>query len=50
MKDGLESLRSEIESYVDRAQDVTGKDEIVDTVKFGLEQLRADVQGTRRLR
>jgi len=45
MKDGLESLRAEIESYVDRAQDVTGKDEIVDTVKGGLEQLRADVHG-----
>ncbi|GAB7324928.1 hypothetical protein MBLNU13_g08741t1 [Cladosporium sp. NU13] len=45
VKDGLESLRAEIESYVDRAQDVTGKDEIVDTVKVGLEQLRSDVQG-----
>lgn len=45
VKDGLESLRAEIESYVDRAQDVTGKDEIVDTVKMGLEQLRTDVQG-----
>ncbi|OQN99773.1 hypothetical protein B0A48_14543 [Cryoendolithus antarcticus] len=45
VKDGLESLRTEIESYVDRAQDVTGKDEIVDTVKGGLEQLRSDVQG-----
>lgn len=45
VKDGLESLRAEIESYVDRAQDVTGKDEIVDTVKAGLEQLRGDVQG-----
>ncbi|KAM0717885.1 hypothetical protein Q7P37_006217 [Cladosporium fusiforme] len=45
VKDGLESLRAEIESYVDRAQDVTGKDEIVDTVKGGLEQLRTDIQG-----
>jgi chromosome segregation ATPase len=44
VKDGLESLRAEIESYVDRAQDVTGKDEIVDTIKDGLEQLRGDVQ------
>lgn len=43
VKDGLESLRAEIESYVDRAQDVTGKDEIIDTVKAGLEQLRNDV-------
>ncbi|TKA73927.1 hypothetical protein B0A49_04754, partial [Cryomyces minteri] len=45
VKDGLESLRAEIESYVDRAQDVTGKDEIVDTVRSGLEHLRLDVQG-----
>ncbi|GAB7344475.1 hypothetical protein MBLNU457_2312t1 [Dothideomycetes sp. NU457] len=44
VKDGLESLRSQVESYVDRAQDVTGKDEIVDVVKSGLEQLRADTQ------
>ncbi|KAL9096332.1 MAG: hypothetical protein Q9165_001329 [Trypethelium subeluteriae] len=44
VKDGLESLRAEIESYVDRAQDVTGKDEIVDTVRNGLEILRVDVQ------
>lgn len=45
VKDGLESLRAEIESYVDRAQDVTGKDEIVDTVKGGLDELRHDIQG-----
>lgn len=45
IRDGLESLRREIETYVDRAQDVTGKDEIVDTVKSGLEQLREDVKG-----
>ncbi|KAK4555983.1 hypothetical protein LTR86_006679 [Recurvomyces mirabilis] len=45
VKDGLESLRAEIEQYVDRAQDVTGKDEILDTVKGGLEQLRGDVHG-----
>jgi len=45
VKDGLETLRGEVESYVDRAQDVTGKDEIVDAMKGGLEQLRTDVQG-----
>jgi len=45
MKDGLESLRAEIESYVDRAQDVTGKDEIIDTVRDGLNHLRSDVEG-----
>ena len=44
MKDGLESLRTEIETSVDRAQDVTGKDEIVDTIRTGLEQLRVDVE------
>lgn len=44
VKDDLESLRAEIEAYVDRAQDVTGKDEIIDTVRGGLENLRADVE------
>ncbi|KAL0257836.1 hypothetical protein SLS55_007002 [Diplodia seriata] len=45
LKDGLESLRAEIESYVDRAQDVTGKDEIIDSLRGGLDTLRSDVQG-----
>ncbi|OCL01476.1 hypothetical protein AOQ84DRAFT_350600 [Glonium stellatum] len=45
IKDGLETLRAEIESYVDKAQDVTGKDEIIDTMRGELERLRADVQG-----
>ncbi|KAF2731474.1 hypothetical protein EJ04DRAFT_579104 [Polyplosphaeria fusca] len=45
VRDGLERLRTEIESYVDRAQDVTQKDEIVDTMRSELERLRADVQG-----
>lgn len=45
VKDGLESLRVDVEQYVDRAQDVTGKDEIVDVVRTGLENLRSDVQG-----
>jgi hypothetical protein len=44
MKDGLESLRVDIEQYVDRAQDVTSKDEIIDTVRGGLEHLRRDVE------
>ncbi|KAF2487000.1 hypothetical protein BDY17DRAFT_735 [Neohortaea acidophila] len=39
IKDGLERLRAEIESYVDRAQDVTGKDEIIETVRSGLDGL-----------
>ncbi|KAI4151973.1 MAG: hypothetical protein LQ340_003168 [Diploschistes diacapsis] len=46
MKDGLEVLRASIETYVDRASDVTGKDEIVETVKVGLENLRIDLEGT----
>jgi hypothetical protein len=45
LKDGLESLRAEIETYVDKAQDVTHKDEIVDTMRAELERLRTDVQG-----
>lgn len=45
IKDGLETLRAEIESYVDKAQDVTGKDEIIDTMRGELERLRVDVQG-----
>ena len=40
MKDGMEDLRAEIESYVDRAQDVTGKDEIMATLKLELASLR----------
>jgi DNA repair exonuclease SbcCD ATPase subunit len=45
LKDGLDTLRAEIESYVDRAQDVTHKDEIIDNVRGELERLRVDVQG-----
>lgn len=44
LKDGLEGLRSEVESYVDRAADVTGKDEIIDTVKEGFRLLQADME------
>ncbi|KAI1617088.1 hypothetical protein EDD37DRAFT_48572 [Exophiala viscosa] len=43
LKDGLEDLRADIESYVDRAADVTGKDEIIDTVKTGFAAMQADV-------
>ncbi|KKA17743.1 hypothetical protein T310_8319, partial [Rasamsonia emersonii CBS 393.64] len=46
LKDGLEGLRSEVESYVDRAADVTGKDEIIDTVKEGFRLLQADMERT----
>ncbi|KAK2765582.1 hypothetical protein FQN54_008436 [Arachnomyces sp. PD_36] len=44
VKDGLEVLRSEIETYVDRASDVTGKDEILDTVKDGFRLLQSDLE------
>ena len=44
MKDGLEDLRAEIESYVDRAQDVTGKDEIIDILKTELDSLRSNFE------
>lgn len=43
LKDGLEDLRADIESYVDRAADVTGKDEIIDTVKAGFTAMQADI-------
>ncbi|KAK6379459.1 hypothetical protein LTS17_006377 [Exophiala oligosperma] len=43
LKDGLEDLRADIESYVDRAADVTGKDEIIDTVKAGFAAMQADI-------
>ncbi|KAF2201288.1 hypothetical protein GQ43DRAFT_440723 [Delitschia confertaspora ATCC 74209] len=45
LKDGLESLRTEIESYVDKTQDVTQKNEIMEAMHAGLQQLRDDVQG-----
>lgn len=44
MNDGLEKLRVDIEQYVDRAQDVTSKDEIIDAVRGGVEHLRQDVE------
>lgn len=44
MKDGLEVLRADIESYVDRAADVTGKDEIIDTIRHSVEHLRGDLE------
>ncbi|KAF2478242.1 uncharacterized protein BDR25DRAFT_338867 [Lindgomyces ingoldianus] len=45
LRDGLDSLRAEIESYVDKAQDVTQKDELVETMRNELDRLRVDVQG-----
>ena len=46
IKDGLEVLRADVESYVDRASDVTGKDEIIDTMRRALDQLRHDLEGS----
>lgn len=46
MNDGLEGLGKEIGGYVDRAADVTGKDEIIEIVKDGLEHLRIDLEGS----
>jgi chromosome segregation ATPase len=45
LHDGLEQLRTQVESYIDKAQDVTHKDEIVDSIRVELEQLRVDIQG-----
>lgn len=45
LKDGLDTLRSQIETYVDKTQDITNKDEIVDNLRLELERLRADIQG-----
>ena len=46
MKDGLEVLRADIETYVDRAADVTGKDEIIETIKGCLDHLKLDLEAT----
>ena len=43
MKDGLEELRADIESYVDRAADVTGKDEIIEVVKAEFQTMHANL-------
>lgn len=50
LQDGLEKLRGSVESYVDRAADVTGKDEIIDTVKEGFQVVQDQIEqsGKRR--
>jgi DNA repair exonuclease SbcCD ATPase subunit len=45
VRDGLDKLRTDIESYVNKAQDVTQKDEIAETFHVELERLREDIQG-----
>jgi hypothetical protein len=44
MKDGMEDLRRQIEQYVDKAQDVTGKDEIIEEVREGVGYLRLELE------
>lgn len=44
-KDGFEKLRTDIESYVDRAADITGKDEILDNMRESFDNLRAELDG-----
>ncbi|PVH91843.1 hypothetical protein DM02DRAFT_314253 [Periconia macrospinosa] len=45
LREGLDNLKSQIEGYVDKAQDTTHKDEILDSLQTELAQLRIDVQG-----
>jgi hypothetical protein len=42
-KDGFEKLRADIEEYVDRAADITSKDEILESMHLSLETLRTEV-------
>lgn len=46
LKDGLEALRADVETYVDRAADVTGKDEIIEVMRDGLDGLHNDLEKT----
>ena len=43
-KDGFEKLRADIECYVDRAADITGKDEILEIMRESFDALRAEVE------
>lgn len=43
-RDGLEKLRADIESYVDRAADSTGKDEILDTLRENFNGLSEQIE------
>jgi hypothetical protein len=43
-KDGFEKLRADIESYVDRTAEVTGKDEILEIMRESVDALRAEVE------
>ncbi|KAJ5084421.1 hypothetical protein NUU61_009000 [Penicillium alfredii] len=46
IKDGLHVVRKEIESYTLTAADISGKHEIIDTVKEGFRLLQADMEKT----
>lgn len=50
LQDGLEKLRGSVESYVDRAADVTGKDEIIDTVKEGFQVVQDQIEQSAKRR
>ncbi|KAF8862886.1 hypothetical protein BDZ45DRAFT_722869 [Acephala macrosclerotiorum] len=43
-KDGFERLRSDIETYVDRAADINGKDELLDRMRESFDALRTEVE------
>ncbi|RAL60976.1 hypothetical protein DID88_010072 [Monilinia fructigena] len=43
-KDGFEKIRSDIKAYVDRASDVTGKDEILENMRDNFATLRSEVE------
>ncbi|KAJ5625901.1 hypothetical protein N7510_002210 [Penicillium lagena] len=46
IKDGLHDVRRELDAYVVTATDVSGKHEIIDTVKEGFRLLQADMEKT----
>jgi hypothetical protein len=46
IKDGLDIVRREIETYVVTAADLSGKDEVIHTVKEGFRLLQADMEKT----
>jgi len=43
-KDGFEKLRADIETYVDRAADITGKDEILNNMQNSFDTLRDEFE------
>lgn len=46
IKDRMEILRANIETYVDRASDITGKVEIIETIKNCMENLHTDLEAS----